>query len=265
MPKLVLVVGASSGVGAATARELVRRGYRTVLAARDGDRLKCLSQELGNLADFHACDASSIDGIQSLADYVQHRHGIPEIIVNCAGLGQWKRIEETSPAEAHLMIGAPYLAAFNATQIFMAKMLHRGSGVLIHVNSPACYFPWPSSVAYSASRFAVRGLHEALCQDLVGTGVHSCHLVFGRIDSEYFDNNPGVLDRMPRISSVIPTLTVEHCARRIADVAERPRRQLVDPLMLRLFYWSALALPWFTRWLLRVTSPQANRHQPSKS
>ena len=258
MSKLALVVGASSGVGAATARELVQRGYQTVLAARSHERLERLSQELGDLADFYTCDASSADGIQSLADYIRQRHGTPNVIVNCAGLGQWKRIEDTSPAEAYRMISAPYLAAFNASQVFMAQMLQRGSGVLIHVNSPACYSPWPSSVGYSASRFAVRGLHEALCQDLAGTGVHSCHVVFGRIDSEYFENNPGVLDRMPRISTVIPTLTVRHCAKRIADIAERPRRQLVDPMMLRLFYWSALAMPWLTRWLLRISSPRTS-------
>lgn len=256
MNRLALIVGASSGVGAATAREFARRGYRLVLSARGKDKLELLAQDIGGSSDFFACDAASPLGIRSLADFVRQKHGVPDIIVNCAGLGQWKRIEDTTPEEAQLMIGAPYLAAFNASHIFMADMLKRKSGVLIHVNSPACYAPWPVSTGYSASRFALRGLHEGLHQDLVGTGVQSCHVVFGRINSEYFENNPGVLDHMPRISAFIPTLSVEYCARCIANLAESPRRQSVFPLSLRLFYWSTLAMPWLTRWLLRVTSPR---------
>lgn len=254
--KLVLILGASSGVGAATARKMATDGYRVVLAARNRERLADLAAEIGQLADFMACDASSPEEIASLAKFVRDKHGVPDVIVNCAGLGQWKRIEHTSPEECRQMIGAPYLAAFNASHIFMSEMLARRSGVLIQVNSPACYMPWPNSVGYSASRFALRGLHEALCQDLVGSGVHSCHVVFGRIDSEYFENNPGVVEQMPGIGALIPTLSTSQCARVIAALAERPRRQVVYPTMLRIFYWTFLVMPWLTRWLLRITAPR---------
>ena len=151
------------------------------------------------------------------------------------------------------MISAPYLAAFNASRMFMRDMLQRRSGTLIHINSPACFMPWPSAVGYAGARFALRGLHEALRQDLAGTGVHSCHIVFGKIDSEYFTHNPGVEDRMPGIAKTIPTLSTTRCARLIADVAERPRSQAIHPFMLRLFYWSYLVTPWLTSFFLRVT------------
>ncbi len=154
------------------------------------------------------------------------------------------------------MIGAPYLAAYNVTQVFMQGMLARGSGVVIHVNSPACYMPWPSAVGYTASRFALRGLHEALYQDLVGSGVKTCHVVFGRIDSEYFEKNEGVVDRMPGIAKTIRTISVDECARVLLRVAKRPRRQIVIPFMLKLYYWTNAVAPWLTRWLLRVTSPK---------
>lgn len=252
--KLALIIGASSGVGAATARELADRGYRVVLSARSAEPLAKLASEIGESAGFVACDASSSVDMESFANNVREKYGLPDVIVNCAGLGQWKRIEDTSPDEARLMIGAPYLAAFNASHLFMREMLARRSGVLIHVNSPACYMPWPSSVGYSASRFALRGLHEALCQDLVGTGVSSCHVVFGRIHSEYFDHNPGVVEKMPGISKTIRTISVAECARVIASVAEKPRRQVIYPTMLRIFYWSFLVMPWLTRWLLRATA-----------
>lgn len=257
MAQLAWIVGASSGVGAATAKELARRGYQIVLTARRRDRLESLAQEI-NAAGCYACDASLAEAMQELAQTVRRRHGIPDAIINCAGQGQWKRIEETSLTEAQAMMASPYLAAFNASQIFMRDMLQRGSGVLIHVNSPACFMPWPSSVGYTASRFALRGLHEALCQDLAGTGVHSCHVVFGRIDSEYFEHNPGVLERMPGISVLIPTLSVNDCARTIAKLIANPRRQSIYPMMLRLFYGCYRVLPGLTSWLLRISSPKTN-------
>jgi len=253
MQKIALIVGASSGVGAAAARELAGRGWEVILSARDQSRLQSVSASIGEASSYFACDAASPDGIESLEAFVRENHSVPDVVINSAGLGQWKRIEETPPAEAGLMISAPYLAAFNASQMFMRDMLQRRSGTLIHINSPACFMPWPSAVGYSGARFALRGLHEALRQDLAGTGVHSCHIVFGKIDTEYFAHNPGVEERMPGIASTIPTLSTTQCARLIAGVAESPRRQVIHPFMLRLYYWNHLVTPWLTSFLLRAT------------
>lgn len=255
MKKTVLITGASSGVGAAAARQFARKGYQVILVARNDTRLASIAEEIGPAATWIACDASSGASVEALAQRVINEVGVPDIIIHSAGLGQWKRIEDTSPEEAHQMIGAPYLAAYNITQVFMNAMLDRDSGVVVHVNSPACFMPWPSSVGYTASRFALRGLHEALRQDLAGTGVKSCHVVFGRIDSEYFQNNPGVVGKMPGIASTIRTVSSEECGRLLVKVAERPRRQVVYPFMMRMYYWTNAVAPWLTRWLLRVTSP----------
>jgi short-subunit dehydrogenase len=253
MTKLALITGASSGVGAQTARELAKRGYGVVLVARDTTRLSSVAASIGPSATYFSCDAASGLAVAELADKVRAKIGVPDVIVNSAGLGQWKRIEDTPPVEALQMIGAPYLAAYNLTHAFMGDMLKRRSGIIIHVNSPACFMPWPSAVGYIAARHALRGLHEALCQDLVGTGVRSCHAVFGRIDSEYFQHNAGVADKMPGIAATVRTLSPAECGRVLADLAEHPKRQVVHPFMLRLYYWNNLALPWLTRWLLRMT------------
>ena len=199
------------------------------------------------------CDASSGEEVLTLAMHVRQKYGVPDVIVNCAGAGRWKLIEDTAPDEALAMIQAPYLAAFNMTHAFMRDMLARRSGVVIHVNSPASIFPWPSSVGYAAARWALRGLHESLCQDLAGTGVTSCHVVFGRVDSAYFEHNPGVAENVPRIARTIRTLSTDECGRVIAELAERPRREVLHPLALRLYGWSFRAAPGLVRWLLRVT------------
>ncbi len=251
--KLAIVTGASSGIGADAARHLASNGYRVILVARRKDRLDQVASLIGDLAVIEVCDAASGDQVMAMADRICRQHGVPDVIVNCAGAGQWKRIEQTSAADALTMIQAPYLSAFHVTQAFMDKMMTRGSGVIIHVNSPACFFPWPSSVGYSSSRWALRGLHESLCQDLAGTGVSSCHVVFGRVNSPYFENNPGVTKVLPTISNLVRTLSTDECGRTIAQLATRPRREVISPGMLRLFVWIHWAVPSLVLWLLRVT------------
>lgn len=252
-PKLVLITGASSGIGAASARLFARMGYKVVLIGRRREALEQVASEIGIAAIVEPCDASDGDAMLAMAARVRQEHGVPDVIVNSAGAGKWKRIENTSPDEAVSMMGAPHCAAFNATHAFMNDMLDRNSGVIVHISSPISLFTWPSSVGYAASRWAMRGMHEALCDDLYWTDVHSCHLVFGKVSSEYFDNNPGAEERIPKLAKTVRTLTPDDCARIIAKVVRRPRRQSVYPFMMRFYYWSYLLFPWVTRKLLRLT------------
>ena len=151
------------------------------------------------------------------------------------------------------MMRAPYFAAFNLTHAFMDDMLARNRGIIIHVNSPVSIVTWPSCIGYAATRWALRGLHEALCDDLYGTGVRSCNVVLGKVSSPYFVNNPDTEEKLPGIARAIRTLTPEECAKVISGVVKRPRRQIVHPLMLKIYAWNYYLFPWITRWLMRST------------
>ena len=251
--KLALITGASSGIGAATARLLAAEGYKVVLIGRRREALDAVAADIGVAAVVEPCDASDGDAMLAMAERVRSEHGVPDVIVNSAGAGKWKRIEHTPPDESVSMMGAPYFAAFNATHAFMKDMLDRNSGVLIHISSPVSLFTFPSSVGYAASRWAMRGMHQALCDDLYWTRVHSCHLVFGKVSSEYFDHNPGAEDRIPKLAKTVRTLTPQECAKIIARMIRRPRREAVYPFMMRVYYWMYLVFPWVTRQLLRLT------------
>jgi NADP-dependent 3-hydroxy acid dehydrogenase YdfG len=250
VPKLALITGASSGIGAETARLVASEGWEVVLIARDASRLQDVARSIGARAHIERCDAADGHAVLAMAARVRSSLGVPDVIVNGAGLGRWERIEDTPPDEARLMIGAPYLAAFNLTHALMKDMLSRRSGVLIHVNSPAAYSAWPAAVGYIAARAALHGMYEALRQDLVGTGVHSCEAVFGEVASEYHGHNPGVDRHMPGIERTIRTLSTGECARVIADVAKRPKSEVVHPLMLRLYRWQNQFMPGIVRWVL---------------
>lgn len=257
--KTVLITGASSGIGADTAREVASRGNRVILLARSEPALRELADEIGDRASIAVCDATDGNAVLEMADKLRADMSVPDVIINCAGMGAWKRIEDTPPEEGLAMIKAPYLAAFNTTHAFMRDMLKRGSGTLIHINSPACFFPWPASLGYAASRWALRGLHESLRQDLAGTGVRSCHVVFSKVDSPYFVRNDGAADNLPGIAKTIRTLSSKECGRVIANVVDRPRTQVVHPFMLKLYYYNHLVFPASTRFLLRVTGAKRDR------
>lgn len=255
--QLAVVTGASSGIGAATARLLGAQGWRVVLVARRKDRLEDLHDEIdgaGGDAIVEPLDASDGDAVVAMADRVTALFGAPGAIVNCAGAGQWKFIEDTSPAENLKMLGAPYMAAFNTTHAFMQAMLDVGTGVVIHVGSPASLVAWPSAVSYTASRWALRGMHEALCQDLAGTGVHSCHVVFSEVTSEYFDANPDSRDHLPWIGEkLLRTLTPEECADVLVDVIHHPRREVIHPIEMRAMQWFNQSAAPAMRLLARAT------------
>jgi len=253
---IAVITGASSGIGAASALELARTGWRVVLVARRADRLAELADaiaEIGGQSMVEALDASDGAAVDAMAERIHSNWGSPSLLVNSAGAGIWRFLEETTAAEIDAMIGAPYLAAAHASRAFLGGMLAAGRGHLIHIGSPASLIPWPGATAYTASRWALRGLHEALRQDLGGTGVRSSLIYFGEVSSEYFVANPGSHEHIPSLGSWIPVSTPERCAEVILEVVRHPRSVVYHPFALRLMAWTAAILPGPTRWLIART------------
>lgn len=233
--RVAVVTGASSGIGAATARRLGADGWTVVLVARRADRLAAVADDVaaaGGRAIVEPLDAADGPAVDTMAARVLDVAGPPDALVNSAGAGVWRWMEDTSHDQLATMLGAPFLAAWNATHAFLPALLARGAGVVVHVGSPASVAPWPGATGYTTARWALRGLHEALRQDLAGTGVHSCHVLFGEVTSDYFLANPDSHAHIPRVGRLIPTITPERAARVIVRTLARPRPQVFDPPML---------------------------------
>ena len=238
--KLVLVTGASSGIGRATAEGFARRGARVLLVARSADRLEAVAAGIraaGGEAAVFAIDLADTAAVARLAASIAGEQGVPDVLVNNAGAGQWKPFVETSADEARAMIELPYLAAFAVTRAFLPAMLARGSGQIAFVTSPASFMVWPNACAYIAARFALRGLAQALQAELRHAPVGVSLVALGAVASPYWQNNPGSRRFMPRtVPLLMPELTVEEAAETILAAVEKRQRLAARPAIFRLLF-----------------------------
>jgi len=230
--RVVLVTGASSGIGAATAEALAREGAHVCLLARTESALTDVADGIrraGGTADVYPVDLADFDAVEAVAERIESDVGTPDVIVNNAGAGRFLAIEETSPEQAAEMMRVPYLAAFAVTRAFVDGMIERGSGTVVNVTSVAAYAPWPGATAYATARWAMRGFSAALRADLGETGVHVMLVVAGEVESPYFEHNPGSRERLPAISRLFPTLTPGDVADAIVNGLREDRRTVIVP------------------------------------
>ena len=243
--KLVLITGASSGIGAETARVAAARSGKVILLARREDRLREVAgsiQAQGGRAYCYPVELSNPAQVEHVAHKIKMEVGIPDVIINNAGAGRWLTIEETTAIQAQEMLALPYLAAFYITRAFLTEMKARGSGHIINLTSDASFLPKGAAIGYSAARYALRGFSEALRGYLLGTGVTVSLAVFGKVDSTYWQNNSGSEERIPRATPFMPTLTTHQVAEYLMEIIQKKTPVLIKPGIFKLLFWS------FRRW-----------------
>lgn len=234
--KRVLVTGASSGIGAATARRAAARGAHAILVARSGDALEAVARDVraaGGSAEVHVADLADPAAVGAMAEGVRRDGGAPDVLVNNAGAGRWLHAHETAPEEAAGMMAVPYLAAFAVTRAFLPDLLERRSGVVVNVTSAAAYMAWPGAAAYIAARWAVRGFTEALRPELRPHGVRVVLVAFAKVASAYWAHNPGSEERLPERQALIPVLSSEEAARHVVAGIEGGKERVMEPWQLR--------------------------------
>jgi uncharacterized protein len=252
--KTALITGASSGIGAATARALADAGARVLLLARRAAELERVASSISTgAAATYPVDLSSAAAVAQVAERITANVGTPDIIVNNAGAGRWKFVDETSPREAVEMMAVPYFAAFYVTHAFLPGMLRRNTGHIVNVSSVGSRFVWPGATAYLAARWAVRGFTEALRADLARTGINVTLFESGVVRSPYWEHNPGSRERVPKMGKLVPELTSEAAARAIVRGIEREQQLVVVPFMMKLTYWQHALFPGAVQWLMTRT------------
>jgi len=182
--KVALVTGASAGLGVEFARQLSKRGYRLVLAARRKERLEELAEELGN-ARAVAIDLSKKDAAAKLMADVAANGEIIDLLVNNAGFGLIGQFAELDSARERQMVDLNVGALTDLCRAVAPAMIERKSGGIINVASTAAFQPGPKMAVYFASKAFVLSLSEALHEELKPQGIKVSCLCPGPTRTEF--------------------------------------------------------------------------------
>ncbi|MBV9818847.1 MAG: SDR family oxidoreductase [Solirubrobacterales bacterium] len=185
-----LITGASSGIGAATARAASQAGYRLALAARSTDRLQELVSELGGpeRAVAISCDVTEFDQQQAMVATTLERFGRLDVAFANAGFGAKRGFESESPELWRAMVLTNVYGAALTIRATIAA-LRESRGHLLLTGSVAGRRAQPGSL-YSATKWAVTAMGESARQELNGTGVRVTLIEPGAVDTPFFDDRP---------------------------------------------------------------------------
>jgi NADP-dependent 3-hydroxy acid dehydrogenase YdfG len=210
--RTALVSGASRGIGLATARVFVESGMRVAMLARGVDALEAAATSLGPLALPFACDVGEGCAVDDVVHKVRVEfNGAPDVIVNSAGVFTLATFDTADPNDFAQAVDVNLIGPFRLVRAFLSEMRARKSGHIVSVGSIADRVAFPENAAYAASKFGLRGLHEVLRAELVGTGVRATLVSPGAVDTALWDevdpdNRPGF---SPRSAMLLPVAVAD--------------------------------------------------------
>lgn len=193
---VALVTGASSGIGAALARELARHGHDLVLSARSLAPMEALAEEvrgLGAAATIIPADLAERGAAAALVREIAAAGIEIDVLVNNAGLGAIGRFEQIDPIHNAEIMQVNIVALTELTRLLLPPMLARRQGRIVLVASTASFLPCPNMAVYAASKAYVRSFGEALAQELAGSGVGVNVLCPGATATNFFEIAGGKL------------------------------------------------------------------------
>lgn len=261
--KVILITGGSSGIGKAAAMELAKRGGTIILQARNVEKLKAAAEEIALINEnisYYATDLTDSDSVKAAASRIVEEVGLPDVVINSAGSGEWLSLNESSVEHYRDTMDSPYLATAFTCKVFYDKMRDRGYGHFIIINSAASYFSFPGATGYTPARWAMLGLSRSLQADLYYTDFNVSIIAFGKVDSPYFTSNPVSEDRIPKIADwLIPTMSLRATGKVIARTVQSQKKIIIKPFSLRVLVFLNIFMPGTFRWLMRITGHKSNK------
>ncbi|WP_178019666.1 SDR family oxidoreductase [uncultured Paenibacillus sp.] len=236
--KVIIITGASSGIGEATAKLLAANGAKVVLAARREDRLQQIVSEIrgsgGEAASFQANVASSKD-LQKLAQFALERYGRVDVLVNNAGIMPVSRLSELRVEDWDQMIDVNVKGVLYGIAAVLPIMREQKSGHIINVSSVVGYAVSPSSSVYSATKFAVRAIAEGLRQEeSPESGIRSTIVSPGMVETELQNSvtNPELKKQMGEMLRSL-SIPADRIAQAIAYAIDQPADTSVNEIVIR--------------------------------
>jgi NADP-dependent 3-hydroxy acid dehydrogenase YdfG len=233
--KVVLITGASSGIGEATARHLAAHGMHVVLGARRTDRLEIVADEIqaaGGSAAVFALDVTSQDSMQRFVDFAVARYGKIDVLINNAGVMPLSKLEALKVAEWNQMIDVNIRGVLHGIAAALPLMQRQRSGQIINMASIGAYTVSPTAAVYCATKFAVAAISEGLRQE-VGGDIRVTVVSPGVVASELAESisDPAGLEEMRAFRRI--SIQPEAIARAIHFAIEQPADVDVSEIIVR--------------------------------
>jgi short-subunit dehydrogenase len=224
--KVVLITGASEGIGAACAGAFRKRGARLSLMARSEERLRAAG---GPDALVTAGDVTLPEARQAAVERTLDRFGAVDILINNAGMGLYAPAWDTPLEDARRLFELNFFAPLGMAQVVAPHMRKRGAGMLVNVSSLAGKVTLPWFTLYSASKYALGSLTDGLRMELARDGIHTMTVCPGYVRTDFQrhalgDGPPPKIARR-KASAITP----EQCAEAIARGVERGARTVMAP------------------------------------
>jgi short-subunit dehydrogenase len=250
---VVLITGASSGIGEKTAFTLGSEGYRLILAARRMDRLDQIVSKItqfGGEAIAVSLDLAEKDQIIDVVNAAYDKFGKIDILVNNAGSAKHVWLDELSlEDDIQNQIQVNLIGMIQLTRMVLPGMLEAGRGQIIHVSSISSWVGIPTYTIYSVGKFGARGFMASLRRELRGTGVVVSEVFPGPVDTE-FAVDPKVNWKTQSVAPAFALVTPQAVANSILRMIRRRREKAVLPWFMGLVIWANAHFPKFVSWVL---------------
>jgi len=259
--KIIIVTGASSGIGEASARVLGQAGAKVVLAARRLDKLEALAKELqaaGTEALPVAADLSQLPDIQNLIQQTLSKFGRVDVLFNNVGFGRLDWLENLDPIkDIEAQYAVNVLGVVQTTRQVLPIMIKQKAGHIINMASVAGWVGTPTYTIYASCKFAVRGFSEALRREVAPWGIRVSLICPGGVATE-FGAHAGIQRKTKTTTPKWMVLPPEDVGRAVVSLVERPRANLILPWPFRFTVWLNQAFPWLVDWgtVNRFTVPE---------
>lgn len=192
--KVVLITGASSGIGEATARLLAHKGLRVVLGARRTDRLEAIVSEIreqGGVAEYRALDVTNLEDMQAIVEFAKNKFGHVDVVVNNAGIMPLAKLEALKIDEWNRMIDVNIRGVLHGIAAALPVFKQQQSGQFVNISSIGGHSVYPTAAVYCATKFAVWAISEGLRQEstdirvtIISPGVTQSELPSTTTDAE---------------------------------------------------------------------------------
>jgi NADP-dependent 3-hydroxy acid dehydrogenase YdfG len=230
--RTAVVTGASSGIGAATARALAAEGYAVLCAARRTDRVAALAAEIDGTAI--GCDVTSQDSVAALAEEVGDTLHV--LVNNAGGAFGMSPVAEADPDEWRQMFEVNVIGLLNVTRALLPALRAGGDGLIVNVGSTAGRIAYEGGAGYTAAKHGTQVVTETLRLELVGEPIRVSEIAPGMVRTDEFAlvRFHGDRSRAEAVYAGVPDpLVAEDVADAIAWIATRPSHVNIDELVIK--------------------------------